>query len=187
MRRTIYFVIVAITLLLFQTSAQEQKNVGGSTFPKNDITYSTEVVTPHVSWATKLPQGPIKSFFIPSVQYGRDMVELMQRIQLEPTTDSIDSNWDITCWGIGDYYGHEYRGDRDDFQTVFGYVEKDLTGNADYEVILIPGINGWSRMTRATRDAILRRVQDGAGLVLLHLSLIHISEPTRLLSISYAV
>src|SRR6185503_7162607 len=72
------------------------------------------------------------------------------------------------CWGIGDYYGHEYRGDRDDFRTVYGYVEKDLTGNARYEVMLIPGINGWSRMTRATRDAILRRVQDGAGLVLLH-------------------
>jgi hypothetical protein len=168
MRRTIYFVIVAITLLLFQTSAQEQKNVGGSTFPKNDITYSTEVVTPHVAWANKLPRGPIKSFFIPSVQYGRDLVELMQRIQLEPTTDSVDSNWDINCWGIGDYYGHEYRGDRDDFQTVFGYVEKDLTGNAAYEVMLIPGLNGWSRMTRASRDAILRRVQEGAGLVLLH-------------------
>ena len=168
MRRSIYFVIVAITLLLFRASAQEQKNVGGSPFPKTDISYSTEVATPHVAWATKLPQGPLKSFFIPSVQYGRDMVELMQRIQLQPTTDSIDSSWDINCWGIGDYYGHEYRGDRDDFQTVYGYVEKDLTGNAAYEVMLIPGINGWSRMTRATRDAILRRVQNGAGLVLLH-------------------
>jgi hypothetical protein len=168
MRWSIFLAIVVITLLLFHVSAEEQKNVGGSTFPKNDITYSTEVVTPHVAWARKLPQGPIKSFFIPSIQYGRDMVELMQRIQLEPTTDSIDNNWDINCWGIGDFYGHEYRGDRDDFQTVYGYVEKDLTGNASYEVMLIPGINGWSRMTRATRDAILRRVKDGAGLVLLH-------------------
>ncbi|HEY6248288.1 MAG TPA: beta-galactosidase trimerization domain-containing protein [Pyrinomonadaceae bacterium] len=166
--KCIYLVIVVITLLLFHASAQEQRNVGGSTFAKNDITYSTEVVTPHVPWATKLPQGPIKSFFIPSIQYGRDMVELMQRIDLAPTTDSIDREWDITCWGIGDFYGHEFRGDRDDFQTVFGYVEKDLTGNASYEVMLIPGINGWSRMTRATRDAILRRVKDGAGLVLLH-------------------
>ncbi|HZN00801.1 MAG TPA: beta-galactosidase, partial [Pyrinomonadaceae bacterium] len=131
-------------------------------------TYSTTVVTPHIKWATKLPQGPIKGFFIPSIQYGRDMVELMQRLALNPTTDSIDSSWDINCWGIGDYYGHEYRGDRDDFRTVYGYVEKDLTGNAHYEVMLIPGINGWSRMTRATRDAILRRVHEGAGLVLLH-------------------
>ena len=155
-------------LLLFPASAQQQKGAGGSPFPKNDITYSTTVVTPHIPWATKLPQGPIKSFFIPSIQYGRDMVELMQRLSLDPTTDSIDSSWDINCWGIGDYYGHEYRGDRDDFRTVYGYVEKDLTGNARYEVMLIPGINGWSRLTRATRDAILRRVQEGAGLVLLH-------------------
>ena len=156
------------TVVLFCVSAQEQQGTGGSTFAKNDITYSTAVVTPHVSWATKLPQGPIKGFFIPSIQYGRDMVELMQRLALDPTTDSIDSSWDINCWGIGDYYGHEYRGDRDDFRTVYGYVEKDLTGNTRYEVMLIPGINGWSRMTRASRDAILRRVQEGAGLVLLH-------------------
>ena len=168
MNKFIYFVILATSVVLFQSSAKEQKGVGGSTFPKNDITYSTAVVTPHVPWATKLPQGPIKGFFIPSVQYGRDMVELMQRVALDPTTDSIDSSWDISCWGIGDFYGHEYRGDRDDFRIVYNYVEKDLTGDARYEVMLIPGINGWSRMTRATRDAILRRVQDGAGLVLLH-------------------
>ena len=168
MNKVICFVILLLTLVLFQASAQQQKGVGGSTFAKNDITYSTAVVTPHVPWATRLPQGPIKSFFIPSIQYGRDMVELMQRVALDPTTDSIDSSWDINCWGIGDYYGHEYRGDRDDFRTVYGYVEKDLTGDARYEVMLIPGINGWSRLTRATRDAILRRVQDGAGLVLLH-------------------
>jgi len=168
MNKFIYFVIASITLALFHVSAQEPSGVGGSTFAKNDITYSTAVVTPHVPWASKLPQGPIKGFFIPSIQYGRDMVELMQRIALAPTTDSIDRNWDINCWGIGDFYGHEYRGDRDDFRTVYEYVEKDLTGNTPYEVMVIPGINGWSRMTRATRDAILRRVQDGAGIVLLH-------------------
>ena len=168
MNKLTCLLILAITLLLFPASAQEQKGAGESTFAKNDITYSTTVVTPHILWATKLQQGPIKGFFIPSIQYGRDMVELMQRLALNPTTDSVDSSWDINCWGIGDYYGHEYRGDRDDFRTVYGYVEKDLTGNAHYEVMLIPGINGWSRMTRATRDAILRRVQEGAGLVLLH-------------------
>ena len=146
----------------------QEAGVGGSTFHKNDITYSTAVVTPHVEWATSLPGGPIKSFFIPSVQYGRDMVELMQRLSLQPTTVSIDRSWDISCWGIGDYYGHEYRGDRDDFQTVYGYVEKDLVGPAQFEVMVIPGLNGWSRLTRASRDAILNRVRSGAGLVLLH-------------------
>jgi Beta-galactosidase trimerisation domain/Beta-galactosidase len=146
----------------------KEEGVGGSAFHKNDITYSTEVSTPHVSWATRLPGGPVRGFFIPPVQYGRDMVELMERIELAPTTVSIDRNWDTSCWGIGDYYGHEFRGDRDDFRTVYGYVEKDLTGPAQFEVMLIPGLNGWSRMTRGARDAVLRRVREGAGLVLLH-------------------
>ncbi len=164
----ISFVSVLFLTSLALLSYGQEDGVGGSAFHKNDITYSTEVVTPHVDWAITLPGGPIKSFFIPSVQYGRDMVELMQRLSLQPTTVSIDRSWDINCWGIGDYYGHEYRGDRDDFQTVYGYVEKDIVGPAQFEVMVIPGLNGWSRMSRATRDAILHRVQLGAGLVLLH-------------------
>jgi hypothetical protein len=163
----------AVLAILLVTAAlgsagTEEAGVAGSDFHKNDITYSTEVVTPHVKWATKLPGGPIKGFFIPSVEYGRDMVELMQRLDLDPTTVSIDRDWDVNCWGIGDYYSHRYRGDRDDFQIVYGYVEKDLTGPEKFDVMVIPGINGWSRMTRSTRDAILRRVEEGAGLVLIH-------------------
>jgi hypothetical protein len=136
--------------------------------PRYDIPYSTEVVTPHVPWATRLPGGPIKGFFVPSVAEGRDMVELLQRLALEATTVTIDRNWDVNCWGIGDYYGHEYRGDRDDFETVYRYAQEELTSDKRFEVILLPGLNGWSRLTRASRDAILRRVQEGAGLVLLH-------------------
>ena len=140
----------------------------GSSDTKNDITYSTAVPTPHVRWASRIPGGPIRGFFIPSVQHGRDMVELMQRLELAPTTVTIDRNWDMNCWGIGDYYGHEFRGDRDDFRIVYSYVEKELTGPESFEVIFLPGLNGWSRMTRPTRDAILRRVAEGAGLVLIH-------------------
>jgi hypothetical protein len=135
---------------------------------RNDIVYSTEVVTPHVAWAPRLPGGPIKGFFIPPVGRGRDVVELMQRLSLQPTTVTIDPNWDVNCWGIGDYYGHETRGDRDDFRIVYGYAEQDLTSGAAFEVMVIPGLNGWSRLTRPSRDAILRRVKDGAGLVLVH-------------------
>ncbi|HVO09388.1 MAG TPA: alpha-amylase family protein [Vicinamibacteria bacterium] len=135
---------------------------------RNDIRYSTEVVTPHVPWATQLPGGPIKGFFIPTVAHGRDMVELMQRLALLPTTVTIDPNWDVNCWGLGDFYGHEERGDRDDFRTVYGYVEEEITSGKPFEVIVLPGLNGWSRLTRPSRDAILRRVSEGAGLVLVH-------------------
>ena len=140
----------------------------GAPAARNDIVYSTEVVTPHVPWAARLPGGPIRGFFIPSISRGRDMVELMQRLSLLPTTVSIDRQWDVNCWGLGDFYGHEERGDRDDFRIVYGYAEEDLTGPAPFDVIVLPGLNGWSRLTRPTRDAILRRVGEGAGLVLIH-------------------
>ena len=137
---------------------------------RHDIPFSTEVVTPHVPWAAKLPGGPIRGFFVPPIGEGRDMVELMQRLSLDATTVTIDRNWDVNCWGIGDYYDgdHVLRGDRDDFRIVYGYVEEELTSAKPFEVLVIPGLNGWSRYTRKTRDAILRRVSEGAGLVLLH-------------------
>ena len=167
---TTLLVTLLVAVLGVTAFAQEQRaaGVGGSDFHKNDITYSTEVATPHVDWAAKLPGGPIKGFFIPPVNNGRDMVELMQRLELKATTVTIDRAWDTNCWGIGDYYSHEFRGNRDDFRIVHSYVEKDLTGPAQFEVMLIPGINGWSRLPTPARDAILKRVQEGAGLVLLH-------------------
>jgi hypothetical protein len=135
-----------------------------------DIAYSPEIVTPHVPWAPRLAGGPIRGFFVPSVTEGRDMVELMQRLSVQPTTVTIDRNWDVNCWGIGDFYDgdHVLRGDRDDFRIVYGYVEEELASAKAFEVLVIPGLNGWSRYTRKTRDAILRRVSEGAGLVLLH-------------------
>ncbi len=166
--RTLVISLVVMSAAVTALAAEGTEGVGGSAFHKNDITYSMEVETPHVKWAENLPGGPIRGFFIPTIRHGRDMVELMQRLDLEPTTVSIDPNWDVNCWGIGDYYSHRYRGNRDDYEIVFGYVEKDLTSDVEFEVIVIPDVNGWSRMTRATRNAILRRVQDGAGLVLIH-------------------
>jgi hypothetical protein len=144
----------------------------GETAPsvRHDIPFTTAVKTPFVPWATKLPGGPIRGFFVPPVSEGRDMVELMQRLALEPTTVTIDRQWDVNCWGIGDWYDSEHvlRGDRDDFHIVYGYVEEELLSATPFEVLVIPGLNGWSRYTRKTRDAILRRVSEGAGLVLLH-------------------
>jgi hypothetical protein len=147
-------------------------SLAGETKPvaRHDIPFSTDIATPHVPWASKLPGGPVRGFFVPPVTEGRDMVELMQRLSLEPTTVTIDRNWDVNCWGIGDYYdsGHVLRGDRDDFRIVYGYVEEELLSAKPFEVLVIPGLNGWSRYTRKSRDAILRRVSEGAGLVLLH-------------------
>jgi hypothetical protein len=116
-----------IAAALLGLAAAATASRGGSAPARYDIPYSTEVRTPHVPWAKHLRGGPIRGFFIPSVAEGRDMVELMQRLALEATTVTIDRNWDVNCWGIGDFYGHEFRGDRDDFATVYGYAEQELT------------------------------------------------------------
>ena len=162
----------ALTLLAVCALAGHGSSLRGEAKPvaRHDIPFSTQVVTPHVPWAAKLSGGPIRGFFVPPVTEGRDMVELMQRLSLEPTTVTIDRNWDVNCWGIGDWYDgdHVLRGDRDDFRIVYGYVEQELLSAKPFEVLVIPGLNGWSRYTRKTRDAILRRVHEGAGLVLLH-------------------
>jgi glycosyl hydrolase family 42 (putative beta-galactosidase) len=159
-------VVSALVLALFGPALRGQAKPA----VRHDIPFSTAIVTPHVPWATKLLGGPVRGFFVPPVTEGRDMVELVQRLSLEPTTVTIDRNWDVNCWGIGDYYDGEHvlRGDRDDLRIVYGYVEEELTSTKPFEVLVIPGLNGWSRYTRKTRDAILRRVSEGAGLVLLH-------------------
>src|SRR5580700_7377838 len=100
---TVVAVLIAASAAAFAQGRRMQSidtssPVGGSAFHKNDITYSTSVATPHINWATKLPGGPIKGFFIPSVEFGRDMVEVMQRLDLQPTTVTIDRNWDTNCW-----------------------------------------------------------------------------------------
>ncbi len=82
---------------------------------RHDIPFSTAVVTPHVPWAKALPDGPVRGFFVPPVTEGRDMVELMQRLSLEPTAVTSDRSWDVNGWGLGDWYDSEHvlRGDRE--------------------------------------------------------------------------
>ena len=59
--------------------------LAAATFPKNDITYSTEVVTRH-SPGDETP-ARTSSFLHTLGSYGRDMVELMQH-PVETPTDS---------------------------------------------------------------------------------------------------
>ena len=51
---SIALVLAVVGSFVVRAPARQQPGVGGSAFHKNDTTYSTEVVTPHVAWATKL-------------------------------------------------------------------------------------------------------------------------------------
>jgi len=138
--------------------------VPGEEGPRRDITYSTEVETPHVKWAKPYHGGKIRAFAIPSIQHGRDLAELMQRMELEVTAVTIDPNWDQNAWGIGDYY---FRGEQNDYRLVNKYVEDELTSDKEFDVLLLPTPMGWSDFTKDARRAILRRVRRGTGAVLI--------------------
>ena len=75
----------------------------------------------------------------------------------------IDTRWDIDTY-VGMDQDYEAR----TYKVVYQYLTDDLTAPAHYDVIVIPSLLGWNRLPAAAREAIRKRVEDGAGLVLIH-------------------
>jgi len=129
-----------------------------------DINLSTEVETPHSKWAKPLAGGPVSALFVPNVQSGRDVIEIAQRFDVEFESVIVDRNWDNNKWGLGDFY--DKRGGIWDDKIVMQNLENAVCSDMHFDVMFIPGINGWRRFSDKAKDAILKRVQDGAGLVI---------------------
>lgn len=129
--------------------------------------YSMQIETPHVKWARPLQGGPIRLLAVPSVSEGRTVIELAQRLSLELTTVSIDPAWDVNKWTM--CFGRDYgaRAERGDLKLIYSYLEEELTGGKRFDAILLPLNHGWNQLTRASRDALLSRVEAGCGLVLI--------------------
>jgi hypothetical protein len=130
-----------------------------------DIDFSTEVESRHPMIARPYSGGRLKALFVPSVYFGREIVELIQRTDMDYETVTIDRAWDLNKWGLGDFY--DLRGGIWDFEIVYKNLENILTSDEKFDVLVLPGINGWDCFTEKTREAILRRVEEGTGLVLL--------------------
>ncbi|MBP3963980.1 beta-galactosidase trimerization domain-containing protein [Paenibacillus lignilyticus] len=130
-----------------------------------DITYETSFGGECPDRLTAYAGEKLKLFFVPSVKHGREIVEFIRRTGVSYETVTIDRAWDLNKWGIGDYY--DIRASVDDQHIMFDNLEKVLTSEQHYDVLVIPAVNGWSNFTAASREAILRRVEAGAGLVLM--------------------
>lgn len=159
-----------VTVLLFVVSAGAQ-DVGmgrrAGSGARFEAPYTLTVETPHTAWAKPLRGGPIRLLAVPTVSEGRTLVELAQRLSLDLTTVSIDPSWDINKWTMS--FGSDYgaRAERGDLDLIYSYLEAELTGPKHFDAILLPVNHGWKRFTAKTREALLRRVKDGAGLVLI--------------------
>jgi hypothetical protein len=143
--------------------------VGGpsATPPKYDVIYSRELVTPHVKWADPFANGPIRAFIVSSVAEGRTVVELMQRLTLEPRVLSIDPRWDVNKWCLDRYADFDPLSPGD-YSRSYSVLEPELAADASYDVIVMHSMLGWNHMPASIRDLIRQRVRRGEGLVLVH-------------------
>ncbi len=162
--------VVLALVLLFSTTLLAQ-DVGMGTRRRSgtrlEAPYTLDIETPHVKWANPLPGGPIRLLAVPTVDEGRTVVELAQRLSLDLTTVSIDSAWDVNKWTMS--FGQDYgvRAERGDLRLIYSYLEQELTSTKSFDAILLPLHRGWNSLTPASREALLRRVREGCGLVLI--------------------
>nr|MDD6335262.1 beta-galactosidase [bacterium] len=130
-----------------------------------DLEYKTEVDVPHPVWLKPYAGGKPRAFFIPSIAYGRNFIDLVTRMDTDYEVVTIDRNWDNNKWGFGDFY--DLRGAINDFGVMYENLEKVLCSDIHFDVLVLPGVNGWAHFTDKTVAAIEKRVREGAGLVLI--------------------
>ncbi|MBI3921982.1 MAG: beta-galactosidase [Armatimonadetes bacterium] len=144
----------------------DDRPIPGELGEKKEFKWSTEIETPHISWAKPLAGGKIKALLVPGIHAGREAIELLQRVDLDADIVTIEKTWDVNRWGMGDHYGD--RGDRGDFRLQYRYLQQAMTSDKQYDVIVLPLVHGWNALTPKTRQALKQRVRDGTGLVLIH-------------------
>ncbi|MBN1444553.1 MAG: carbohydrate binding domain-containing protein [Candidatus Omnitrophica bacterium] len=121
---------------------------------------TSDVVTPHISWALPWAGGRLKILAIPP---HREVVELAQRLDMDFLT--WQKNIEGLSYGAKDvmdrlYYNPPDRGLVYFASTFFQKIEQPL------DVIMV-GKYDLSMMAEVLKDALLKKVADGTGLVVI--------------------
>jgi hypothetical protein len=161
MRTLILFLSLTLSLGAQVVAMGARRGTGA----RLEAPYTLEVETPHVKWAKPLAGGPIRLLAVPTVTEGRTLVELAQRLSLDLTTVTIDPAFDTNKWTM--CFGRDYgaRAERGDFSLIYRYLEEELTGPKQFDAILLQTSHGWDQLTARSREALVRRVREGCGLV----------------------
>ena len=117
-----------------------------------DIKYSLEIEGNNGLNIKPSAEGNLKVLFVPNIRFGREIVELAQRTDILFDAVTIDRNWDLNKWGIGDFY--DKRGGVWDFKLTYQNLEDKLMSSESFDVIVIPGINGWCHFSDKIKNAI---------------------------------
>ncbi|MCK4856094.1 MAG: hypothetical protein KAT31_17570, partial [Bacteroidales bacterium] len=136
-----------------------------------DVEYNTDIETPHYPWGSDFINGPIKSYSISPVFDGRGIVELAERLDLDMEVTTMGRSSGADKWGFGDFYNRRspgYTGDSNTFNLAHTYIAEDLIFSPDFDVIIWPGLHTWDTYPEQIRNAIMDRVKNGTGLLLLY-------------------
>jgi len=134
---------------------------------RKDLAPTLKVVTPHLPFARRLAGGPVRAFMISGIRCGREVCELMQRLDLKVSLMTWDPAWDQNTWGMGDFYGR--RGHAFDRVLMQRYLASSMQGPEEFDVMIVPTPIGWDQFPPGAREALIARVRDrGEGLVLIH-------------------
>lgn len=156
-------VLALLTALILLTIQRYPGRAQSPAAHRVEIPFTRAIVTPHIPWGIPSAGPPLHAFVVPSIEEGRTLIELAERVPLDYHTVMID-----TGWGVNTYIGMDQDYEARTYKVVYQYLADDLTAPADYDVIVIPSLLGWNRLPAAAREAIRKRVEDGAGLVLIH-------------------
>jgi hypothetical protein len=135
-----------------------------------DVPYTTDIKSSHYGWGSDLANGPIKSYSISPVFDGRGLIELADRLDLEVKVTTIGRSPAEEKYGYGDFYMRRspgYEGDSTTYNLAYNYIADDLLYSPEFDVIIWPGLHKWESYPQPIRDAILKRVNSGTGLLLL--------------------
>ncbi len=126
--------------------------------PAIDLTtFDNSRQTPHIQWAKPLAGGKIRMLGLTPYPAYRELAELAQRMDIE-LYSSLFVAQGRAANNSGDYFGL--------------LTETDISDNIDrllqqdYDVILLGGIH-LDKLTDAQRKEIIRKVENGCGLVII--------------------
>ena len=123
--------------------------------PRHDLTDS--IVTPHVAWARPLPGGPIKAVVLCDDTMAREVIELKQRLDLDPTYVKFRTHhWKEELWCGDRSISTPEQANR----RLLEYLKANR-----YELFVLAGFDWHAHFTPEVRDAITAQVRDGAGIL----------------------
>ena len=128
-----------------------------------DAVYKMDIETKHIKWLKPYYAGSIKTLFIPTVNNGRDVIEIAQRLECDYEVVAIAPEAGLNRWGYGDHIQA-----RMEDKFIYWSIAKKLDENPTIEAMVLNRGHGWSNMPENIKQKIMKRVENGMGIVLIN-------------------